>query len=87
MDYLESGPPLGRVQPQPKLRLSDEDGGIYGLGASGSGDKKSEVEDVKQSYPPKDVVQFYKYSADGENGDAIAQVCTIKYLRCICLIY
>jgi len=73
MDYLESGPPLGRVQPQPKLRLSDEDGGIYGLGASGSGDKKSEVEDVKQSYPPNDVVQFYKYSADGENGDAIAQ--------------
>ncbi|ORX83331.1 HCP-like protein [Anaeromyces robustus] len=73
MDYLESGPPLGRVQPQPKLRLSDEDGGIFGLGASGSGDKKSEVEDVKQSLPPNDVVQFYKYSADGENGDAIAQ--------------
>jgi len=73
MDYLESGPPLGRVQPQPKLRLSDEDGGIFGLGASGSGDKKSEVDDIKQSLPPNDVVQFYKYSADGENGDAIAQ--------------
>ncbi|ORY82234.1 HCP-like protein [Neocallimastix californiae] len=73
MDYLESGPPLGRVQPQPKLRLSDEDGGIFGLGASGSGDKKSEVEDIKQSLPPNDVVQFYKYSADGENGDAVAQ--------------
>ncbi|ORY21919.1 HCP-like protein [Neocallimastix californiae] len=73
MDYLESGPPLGRVQPHPKLRLSDEDGGIFGLGASGSGDKKSEVDDVKQSLPPNDVVQFYKYSADGENGDAIAQ--------------
>jgi len=80
MDYMESGPPLGRVQPHPKLRLSDEDGGIYGLGASGAGDKKSEVEDIKQSLPPNDVVQFYKYSADSEPGDAIAQVILYTYI-------
>ncbi|RIA90942.1 hypothetical protein C1645_737487 [Glomus cerebriforme] len=70
INYYKSGPPGGRQLPPPpfKSRLYDEDGGVYGYGASGGpGHAKHGDQAVLD-----DILEFYHYSA--ENGDVTAQL-------------
>ncbi|KAK3845328.1 MAG: hypothetical protein J3R72DRAFT_436501 [Linnemannia gamsii] len=63
-----NGPPLGRTMPPIKGRLTDNDGGTYGSGASGPG----EPEDSAFASNIKDFIEFHRYIADGENPEARA---------------
>ncbi|KAK5799663.1 hypothetical protein F5H01DRAFT_356623 [Linnemannia elongata] len=65
--YL-SGPPLGRNMPPIKGRLTDNDGGTYGAGASGPG----EPEDSAFASNIKDFIEFHRYIADGDSPEARA---------------
>ncbi|KAK9763212.1 ERAD-associated protein [Basidiobolus ranarum] len=64
MEHYRSGPPGGRVLPFPKIRLSDEHGGIYGYinSKGGKHHDQSEVEDL---------LQYHRQLAD--NGHIVAQ--------------
>lgn len=74
-----SGPPLGRNMPPIKGRLTDNDGGTYGYGASGPG----EPEDSAFASNIKDFIEFHRYIADGENPEArAAQVFFRRLLTC-----
>ncbi|KAF9135672.1 ERAD-associated protein, partial [Mortierella sp. 14UC] len=61
-----SGPPLGRTMPPIKGRLTDNDGGTYGSGASGPG----EPEDNAFASNIKDFIEFHRYIADADNPEA-----------------
>ncbi|RGB40885.1 hypothetical protein C1646_636746 [Rhizophagus diaphanus] len=71
IDYYKSGPPGGHQLPPPpfKTRLYDEDGGVYGYGASGGPGHASKHGDQAVL---DDILEFYHYSA--ENGDVTAQL-------------
>ncbi|CAG8547892.1 7042_t:CDS:10, partial [Funneliformis caledonium] len=71
IEHYKSGPPGGRQLPSPllKSRLYDEDGGVYGYGASGPGAGYSSKPDQAVW---DDILEFYHYSA--ENGDMTAQL-------------
>ncbi|KAF9930209.1 ERAD-associated protein [Linnemannia zychae] len=63
-----SGPPLGRTMPPIKGRLTDNDGGTYGSGASGPGTP----EDSAFASNIKDFIEFHRYIADGDSAEARA---------------
>ncbi|KAH6565179.1 hypothetical protein BASA60_010009 [Batrachochytrium salamandrivorans] len=71
-DYRE-GPLGGRSLPEPPTRLPDLEGGIYGNGASGSGNpaKHRAASTVLSN---EDILTFYRLQA--ETGDAYAQLIT-----------
>jgi hypothetical protein len=53
-----------------KIRLSDEEGGVYGPGASGPGAANPDTLNIAHSQ--EDIIQFYHFNA--ERGDPAAQV-------------
>lgn len=72
--YYRSGPPGGRYLPRNTIRLADDDGGVYGQGASyssaGQTYKRTAVSsDSSQSID--DVLEYLRYMA--EKGDIGAQ--------------
>ena len=72
--YYRSGPPGGRYLPRNSIRLADDEGGVYGQGASyssaGQTYKRSSVSsDSSQSID--DVLEYLRYMA--EKGDIGAQ--------------
>ena len=54
--------------PPIKARLTDNDGGTYGSGASGPG----EPEDSAFASNIKDFIEFHRYIADGDSPEARA---------------
>ncbi|CAG8446748.1 2881_t:CDS:10 [Ambispora leptoticha] len=66
-EYYKSGPPGGRQLPPPKIRLYEEDGGIYGYGASGLSSLSR-----GDSAAWDDILEYYRYMA--EHGDQSAQL-------------
>ncbi|KAI8908850.1 hypothetical protein DFJ77DRAFT_433681, partial [Powellomyces hirtus] len=71
---FKAGPPGGLNLPPAKQRLSEQDGGIYGYGASGPGDPNLRTgHQVNQgALSTEDVLQYYRLQADA--GDALAQL-------------
>jgi SEL1 protein len=73
--YYRSGPPGGRSLPRNTIRLADDDGGVYGAGASYSSagqnayKRSSITSDSSQSID--DVLEYLRYMA--EKGDIGAQ--------------
>ncbi|KAF9573300.1 Protein sel-1 1, partial [Mortierella alpina] len=65
-----NGPPLGRTMPPHKIRLTDEDGGAYGAGASGPGASQGQVQAI-QAREIKDYMLFSRYKADRGDKDAL----------------
>jgi len=73
VDYYVSGPPMGgHSLPPTKHRLSDDDGGVYGPGASGAGGSAQPKNVGDGALTPEDVFQYWQYTA--ERGDATAQL-------------
>ncbi len=73
VDYYVSGPPMGGYSlPPAKHRLSDDNGGVYGPGASGSGGSTQQKNVGDGALTPEDVFQYWQYTA--ERGDATAQL-------------
>ncbi|KAJ3037669.1 ERAD-associated protein [Rhizophlyctis rosea] len=68
----KSGPPGGLTMPIARIRLPDEEGGVYGHGASGSGDPSVRNPVQQTSASPEDILQYYKIEADA--GKAMAQL-------------
>ena len=65
----KEGPPGGRALPGQKMNLADEEGGVFGEGASGSGQPPSGSGALSQ----QNVRELYEIQA--EEGDAYLQVC------------
>ena len=61
-------------QPPPKVRLVDEEGGLFGPAASGPGEGDPNAQ-ARPAYSQEDVLQFYQFNAD--RGDPGAQVLLI----------
>ncbi|ORX52063.1 HCP-like protein [Hesseltinella vesiculosa] len=72
IDHYLSGPPGGLALPLPKVRLSDEAGGVYGLGASMVTDKPSWSQS-DGSVSIDEVLQYLRYLAMVK-GDVDAQL-------------
>lgn len=72
INYWLSGPPGGYPSPPSKHRLTDDDGGTYGSGASGAGNPNPSGRSAGDgALSPDDVLQYWQYTA--ERGDASAQ--------------
>ncbi|CAJ0826559.1 9200_t:CDS:10 [Entrophospora sp. SA101] len=67
IEYYKSGPIGGRQLPPKKIRLYDENGGIYGYGASASSPSKLINQPVWD-----DILEYYQYMAN--KGDINAQI-------------
>ncbi|KAJ3280414.1 ERAD-associated protein [Borealophlyctis nickersoniae] len=73
IDFYKAGPPGGLPVPQGKVRLPEEEGGVFGHGASGAGDPTIRTGGSQAgALTAEDIFQFYKLQADG--GDAVAQL-------------
>ncbi|KAI8073226.1 hypothetical protein BC940DRAFT_232578 [Gongronella butleri] len=72
IDHYLSGPPGGRAMPLPKVRLSDQAGGVYGFGASMVMDKPSWT-NSDNSVSIEEVLQYLRYLALVK-GDVEAQL-------------
>ncbi|CAJ0628656.1 166_t:CDS:10, partial [Entrophospora sp. SA101] len=72
VEYYKSGPPGGRQLPPTKIRLYDEDGGVYGYGASGSG-AGSSASKLSDQGAWDDVLEYYRYMADKGLGNLFYQ--------------
>ncbi|CAG8579331.1 22927_t:CDS:10 [Dentiscutata erythropus] len=70
IEYYKSGPPGGRQLPPAKIKLYDEDGGVYGYGASGSGSGSSTKPGDQAAWD--DILEYYHYSA--KQGDIASQL-------------
>src|ERR1700694_2510228 len=72
--YYRDGPPGGRYLPRNNIRLADDEGGVYGSGAShssaGHANKRNTVS-TETSQSIDDVLEYYRYMA--EKGDIGAQ--------------
>lgn len=72
--YYRAGPPGGRYLPRNNIRLADDEGGVYGSGAShssaGHANKRNTVS-TETSQSIDDVLEYYRYMA--EKGDIGAQ--------------
>ncbi|KAI9250329.1 hypothetical protein BY458DRAFT_590246 [Sporodiniella umbellata] len=76
--HYRSGPPNGHIWPLSKVRLSDEEGGIYGLGSSMTVDKDRYQ---KSSINPKELLQFWKYLGESEGDiEALLELGKVYYL-------
>ncbi|CAG8554689.1 351_t:CDS:10, partial [Diversispora eburnea] len=62
IEYFKSGPPGGHQLPMLKVKLYDEDGGIFGYGASGSGASSSSKHGDQATWD--DILDYYRYSAE-----------------------
>ncbi|KAI7866666.1 hypothetical protein BDF14DRAFT_1727995 [Spinellus fusiger] len=65
VNYYLSGPPGGRSSPMAKVRLSDEDGGVYRYGTSGMSDKgyRGSSGNSEKSVSIEEVLQYWRYLA------------------------
>ncbi|KAJ3164678.1 ERAD-associated protein [Geranomyces variabilis] len=75
VDRYKAGPPGGLHMPLPKQRLPEQEGGIYGFGASGPGDPNlRQGHGINQggALSTEDVLQYYRLQADA--GDAMSQL-------------
>ncbi|KAI9145207.1 hypothetical protein BKA69DRAFT_1121621 [Paraphysoderma sedebokerense] len=68
IDFYSSGPPGGRADPPPKIRLSYEDGGIYGPGSI----YNAAEEGSNGALTEEDILEYYRHTA--ESGDISSQV-------------
>ncbi|CAG8577249.1 17971_t:CDS:10, partial [Gigaspora margarita] len=68
--YYKSGPPGGRQLPLAKIKLYDEDGGVYGYGSSGSGSGSATKPGDQAAWD--DILEYYHYSA--KQGDIASQL-------------
>ncbi|KAF9924122.1 ERAD-associated protein [Mortierella alpina] len=66
-NHFMDGPPLGRTMPPAKIRLTDEDGGAYGAGASGPGAAQGQG----QPTVIKDYIDYTRYLAEGDSQDGL----------------
>lgn len=75
IQHFLSGPPGGRTQPPPKVRLSDEAGGVYGYGASAMTDRRQRSTGAgsERSVSIDEVLQYWRYLAQTK-GDFEAQL-------------
>lgn len=67
---FEQSPPGWHRMGSTKVRLSSDEGGVYGPGASGSG--APDMNPINVAHTQDDVVQFYHFNA--ERGDPAAQL-------------
>ncbi|KAI8097333.1 uncharacterized protein BX664DRAFT_326148 [Halteromyces radiatus] len=72
INHYLSGPPGGLALPLPKIRLADDDGGVYGYGASVMTDKMHRSNSDK-SVSIEEVLQYLRYLAL-QKGDIEAQL-------------
>lgn len=63
IEYFESGPPGGRRLPRIRMRLADEEGGIFGIKPIGQSASGVELDEV---------LEYYRLVA--EKGDLQAKV-------------
>ncbi|KAI7856656.1 hypothetical protein BDC45DRAFT_503304 [Circinella umbellata] len=75
INYYLSGPPGGYAPPLPKIRLSDEVGGVYGYGASVMTDKRYRPNSAtsERTVSIEEVLQYWRYLAQTK-GDFEAQL-------------
>ncbi|KAJ3379217.1 ERAD-associated protein [Lobulomyces angularis] len=66
LENFNSGPPLGLTLPATKLRLTDENGGVFGHGASGPGDPLILHSTVNENgaLSNQDILLQYEFLAD-----------------------
>ncbi|KAI9275795.1 hypothetical protein BDA99DRAFT_496467 [Phascolomyces articulosus] len=75
INYYLAGPPGGYAPPLPKIRLSDEVGGVYGYGASVMTDKRYRPNSAtsERTVSIEEVLQYWRYLAQTK-GDFEAQL-------------
>lgn len=76
INYYLSGPPGGHHPPLPKVRLSDDVGGVYGHGASMMSDKRlrpGSSTASEKALSIDEVLQYWRYLAQTKS-DIEAQV-------------
>lgn len=78
IDYYLSGPPGGYTPPLSKVRLSEENGGVYGYGASITTEKKSRHGEKTVSID--EILQYWRYLAAKQDMDAQLMLGQVYYL-------
>lgn len=78
IDYYLSGPPGGHTPPLSKVRLSEENGGVYGYGASITTEKKSRHGEKTVSID--EILQYWRYLAAKQDMDAQLMLGQVYYL-------
>ncbi|KAG2194389.1 hypothetical protein INT47_006704 [Mucor saturninus] len=79
IDYYLSGPPGGYTPPLSKVRLSEENGGVYGYGASITTEKKSRHGGEK-NVSIDEILQYWRYLAAKQDMDAQLMLGQVYYL-------
>ncbi|KAI8969117.1 hypothetical protein BDF20DRAFT_916506 [Mycotypha africana] len=84
IDYYLSGPPGGRTPPLPKVRLSEEEGGIYGYGASMMTERRSRhsvsAGGSDKSVSIEEILQYWRYLASKQDIDAQVMLGQVYYM-------
>lgn len=80
IEHYLSGPPGGRTPPLSKVRLSEENGGVYGYGASVTTEKRSRHGNNEKSISIDEILQYYRYLAEKQDVDAQLMLGQVYYL-------
>jgi SEL1 protein len=81
IDYYLSGPPGGYTPPLSKVRLSEENGGVYGYGASVTTEKRSRHPGgAEKSVSIDEILQYWRYLAAKQDVDAQLMLGQVYYL-------
>jgi SEL1 protein len=81
IDYYLSGPPGGHTPPLSKVRLSEENGGVYGYGASVTTEKKSKHPGgAEKAVSVDEILQYWRYLASKQDVDAQLMLGQVYYL-------
>jgi len=70
----QSGPPLGRVLPPPKISAYEEDGGIFGKGASNVVGRPMDEAKAAQDISDIELLTLYQYIEENEKHNPSKQV-------------
>ncbi|KAI9476298.1 MAG: hypothetical protein EXX96DRAFT_527466 [Benjaminiella poitrasii] len=82
ISYYLSGPPGGHTPPLSKVRLSEENGGVYGYGASVTTEKRLRHANsgTEKSVGIDEILQYWRYLASKQDVDAQLMLGQVYYL-------
>ena len=73
----QSGPPLGRVLPPPKISIYEEDGGIFGKGASNAIGRPRDEAKGGPNISDIELLTLYQFIEENEKYNPSKQVINI----------
>ncbi|KAI7903212.1 uncharacterized protein BX663DRAFT_507858 [Cokeromyces recurvatus] len=81
ISYYLSGPPGGHSLPLAKVRLSEENGGVYGYGASAATEKRfKHTSGSEKTVSIDEILQYWRYLASKQDIEAQLMLGQVYYL-------